>query len=87
MPPGKIKATKWQILEFIHEHGFVEIWQLCEEFDYTPGHTKNRLTDLKKRLGMVTNCRRGQWELTDYGLRRLNNHNGEENRQTENRGN
>jgi len=64
------KASKLEILEFIYEKEIVSPADLVERFGYTRLGASWMLTWLKKQR-LVINERRGEWTLTDQGMRRL----------------
>lgn len=65
-----MKATKLELLEFINKREIVSHLDLVEWFNYTPGGAGKRLNALKIQ-GLVINERRGEWTITDEGMRRL----------------
>ena len=65
-----VKATKLQLLEFINERGVVSRFDVVNRFGYTLGGADSMLAWLK-RDGLVINDRRGEWTITDTGIRRL----------------
>jgi predicted transcriptional regulator len=65
-----VKATKLQLLEFINERGVVSRFEVVNRFGYTLGGADSMLAWLK-RDGLAINDRRGEWTITDLGLKRL----------------
>jgi len=65
-----VKATKLQLLEFINEKGVVSRFEVVNRFNYTLGGADSMLAWLK-REGLAINDRRGEWTITDLGIRRL----------------
>ena len=64
------KAAKLQVLEFIWEREIVTPLDLMNNFGYSRGGASWMLTWLKKQR-LVINDRRGEWTITDEGIRRL----------------
>jgi predicted transcriptional regulator len=64
------KASKLQVLEFIWKREIVTPLDLMDNFGYSRGGASWMLTWLKKQK-LVTNDRRGEWTITDDGVRRL----------------
>ena len=64
------KASKLEILEFINERGVISPFELMERFGYTCGGAAAMLNWLKREK-LVINDRRGEWTITNDGLRRL----------------
>jgi len=64
------KAPKLQVLEFIREREIVTPLDLMDHFGYSRGGASWMLTWLKKQR-LVINDRRGEWTITDDGVRRL----------------
>jgi hypothetical protein len=64
------KASKLLALEFISEREIVTPLDLMNSFGYSRGGASWMLTWLKKQR-LVINDRRGEWTLTDDGIRRL----------------
>ena len=64
------KASKLEVLEFINERGVISSFDLMERFNYTRGGASAMLSWLKREK-LVENDRRGEWTITDDGLRRL----------------
>ncbi len=65
-----VKATRLEILEFIKDKETISVFDLVNQFNYTHGGAGRRLNYLKE-LRLVVNERRGEWTLTDDGMRRL----------------
>lgn len=68
--PNIFRATKLDVLLFIKRRKVVGWWDLREHFRYTDKSAIDRLYHLKKQ-GLIANFGRGQYTLTDEGLRRL----------------
>lgn len=66
----QFKASKLEVLEFIYKKGIVSRFDLANRFGYTLDGASSVLRWLKSQ-GLVINERRGEWGITDYGLRRL----------------
>lgn len=64
------KASKLQVLEFIWKREIVTPLDLMDNFGYSRGGASWMLTWLKKQR-LVINDRRGEWTITDDGMRRL----------------
>jgi len=64
------KASKLEVLEFINERGVISPFDLMERFSYTRGGASSMLSWLKREK-LVINDRKGEWTITDDGLRRL----------------
>jgi len=64
------RATKIEVLEFIWKMEIVRIHDLVDRFGYTEGGACWRLVSLKKE-GLVDNEQKGEWTITDLGLKRL----------------
>lgn len=64
------KASKLEILEFIKEKEIISPFDLVNRFGYTRLGAGSMLSWLKSQ-GLVINERRGEWTLTDDGMRRL----------------
>ncbi|GAI96999.1 unnamed protein product [marine sediment metagenome] len=64
------KATKLELLQFIYEREVVSRFDVVEKFGYTPGGADSMLAWLKREK-LVTNDRKGEWTISDDGLRRL----------------
>jgi len=64
------KASKLLVLEFIREREIVTPLDLMNNFGYSRGGASWMLTWLKKQR-LVINDRRGEWTITDDGMRRL----------------
>lgn len=64
------KASKLEILEFIYEKEIVSPADLVERFGYTRLGAGSMLSWLKSQR-LVINERRGEWTITDEGMRRL----------------
>jgi len=64
------KASKLLVLEFINEREIVTPLDLMNRFGYSRGGASWMLTWLKKQR-LVINDRRGEWTITDTGIRRL----------------
>lgn len=64
------KASKLEILEFINEKEIIGPFDLVERFGYTRDGAGSMLSWLKSQR-LVINERRGEWTITDEGLRRL----------------
>jgi len=64
------KASKLEVLQFINERGVISPFDLMERFDYTRGGASSMLSWLK-RDRLIINDRRGEWTITDEGMRRL----------------
>lgn len=64
------KASKLEILEFINEKEIVSPFDLVNRFGYTRLGAGSMLSWLKSQR-LVINERRGEWTLTDEGVRRL----------------
>lgn len=65
-----IRATKFQVLEFIERKKWVCIYDLTQRFGYSYDGAVTRLVRLKKQ-SLVTGMGRGWWVLTADGYRRL----------------
>ena len=50
--------------------GVTRPFDLIEDFGYTPGGARYKLTHLKKEK-LIINDRRGEWVVTRYGEQRL----------------
>ena len=64
------KATKLELLQFIRDEEITGALALMEKFGYSRGGADSVLFWLKAQ-NLVINETRGQWEITDTGLRRL----------------
>ena len=64
------KASKLLVLELINEREIVTPLDLMNRFSYSRGGASWMLTWLKKQR-LVINDRRGEWTITDDGMRRL----------------
>jgi predicted transcriptional regulator len=64
------KASKLLVLEFIWKREIVTPLDLMDNFGYSRGGASWMLTWLKKQR-LVINDRRGEWTITDDGMRRL----------------
>lgn len=64
------KATLLEVLEFIKKREVVTPTDLMEKFRYTCGGAYSTLGWLK-REGFITNDVRGEWTITDKGMKRL----------------
>ncbi|GAI50695.1 unnamed protein product [marine sediment metagenome] len=64
------RASKLQVLEFIWKREIVTPLDLMDNFGYSRGGASWMLTWLKKQR-LVINDRRGEWTITDDGMRRL----------------
>jgi len=64
------KASKLLVLEFINEREIVTPLDLMNRFGYIRGGASWMLTWLKKQR-LVINDRRGEWAITNTGVRRL----------------
>lgn len=64
------KATKLEVLQFINEREIISPADLVERFGYSRGGADWRL-NLLKRQNLAINERRGEWTITDDGIRRL----------------
>ena len=70
MDKKQIKATKLDVLEFIMKRGVVQVSELQDKFTYSYWGAYMRLRHLKEQ-GLVVNMKRGFWELTENGFKRL----------------
>ena len=68
-----MKATKDEILEYMFRRGVTVALDLMNNFGYTEGGAWCRLTKLK-HFGLIINDRRGEWVVTDYGVKRIRWH-------------
>ena len=66
----KKKASKLEILEFIYEKEIISPSDLVNRFGYTLDGAGSMLSWLKSQR-LVINERRGEWTITDEGMRRL----------------
>ena len=66
----KKKASKLEILEFIYEKEIISPSDLVNRFGYTLDGAGSMLSWLKSQR-LVINERRGEWTITDEGIRRL----------------
>jgi len=66
----KILRHKIDVLKFLKERKLVLPYELSAKFGYSSGYVRVVLSRLKK-AGLVINMRRGSWELTSEGYRRL----------------
>jgi len=67
----KILAHGTDILEFLKKRKIVSPYELSGEFSYTSGYVRVVLSRLKK-AGLITNTmKRGCWELTEEGYKKL----------------
>lgn len=64
------RASKIQILEYINKKEIVTPLDLMNDFGYSSGGARWMLSWLK-RQGLIINDRRGEWTITDTGIRRL----------------
>ncbi len=64
------RASKLQVLEFIRDKEIIRAFDLVEKFGYSEGGAWATLSWLK-RQGLIINDRRGEWTITDLGLKRL----------------
>lgn len=64
------KASKIETLKFIRQRGVIETWGIEEHFDYSHRYVFEKLRRLKQQ-GLIGCPKRGLWEVTDLGLRRL----------------
>jgi len=64
------KASKLEILDFIKDKEIIAPFDLVNKFGYTLTGAKSMLSWLKSQK-LVTNERKGEWTITDGGLRRL----------------
>jgi len=64
------KASKLEVLEFINKRGVISPFDLMERFGYTRGGASSMLSWLKREK-LIINDRKGEWTITDTGLRRL----------------
>ncbi len=64
------KASKLLVLEFISEREIVTPLDLMNRFGYSRGGAAAMLNWLKREK-LVINDRRGEWTITNDGLRRL----------------
>lgn len=70
----KVIATTKQILQFIHDAGYIKPRELSDELGFTERYAITKITRLHKR-GLVDNKQiHGKWNLTEEGERRLNYH-------------
>lgn len=65
-----IRASKLELLEFIKRKEIVGAFDLMTRFGYTRGGADSVLHWLKAQ-GLIINDRRGEWTITDVGMRRL----------------
>ena len=65
-----VKARKIELLEFINKKDIVSRFEVVNRFGYTLGGADAMLAWLK-REGLIINDRRGEWTITDLGVRRL----------------
>jgi hypothetical protein len=66
----KKKASKLEVLEFIWKNEVIGYSDLVNRFNYSEGGAAKALWRFKQQ-DLVVNDRRGEWVLTDIGLRRL----------------
>jgi len=66
----RIRAYKLKVLEFIREREVVTCQELADKFGYQGGGASTMLSRLKQQ-GLVINDRRGEWIVTDLGLKKL----------------
>lgn len=64
------RASKLQVLEFIRDKEIIRAFDLVERFGYSEGGPNWMLWSLKKQR-LIINDRRGEWTITDLGLKRL----------------
>ena len=65
-------CTKVDVLAFIRStHREVEVWEIEQHFGYRGTRGVYMILNRLKRQGLVANPRRGLWQPTDKGLRRL----------------
>ena len=65
------KATKIDVLEFIHDKESVNVNSLMEEFGYTYQGAKKRLYHLHLQRLIVPLVVRGTWCVTDLAVEKL----------------
>lgn len=64
------RALKLEVLEFIREKEIITALDLMNRFGYSRGGADWRLYSLKMQ-NLIINERRGEYTITDTGLRRL----------------
>ena len=64
------RATKLEVLQFIYEKEIIGPSDLVNRFGYSRGGADWMLSWLKSQR-LVINERRGEWTITDTGIRRL----------------
>ena len=64
------RATKIEVLQFIWKEGIVRYQDLMEKFGYTEGGASSMLSWLKREK-LVVNDVKGEWVVTDRGVKRL----------------
>jgi hypothetical protein len=64
------KASKLEVLEFMWRNGVTGYTDLVNRFSYSEGGAAKALWRLKQQ-GLAVNDRRGEWVVTDFGLKRL----------------
>jgi len=64
------RASKLVVLEFIRDKEIIRAFDLIERFGYSEGGAWATLSWLK-REGLIINDRKGEWTITDLGLKRL----------------
>lgn len=65
------RATKIEVLEFIHDQGSVTIRDLIDQFDYTYSGANKRLCSLRRQRLIVPMLLRGRWGLSDAACDKL----------------
>lgn len=64
------RASKLLVLEFVRDKEIIRAFDLVEKFGYSEGGAWATLSWLK-REGLIINDRKGEWTITDLGLKRL----------------
>ena len=64
------RATKLEVLQFIYKREIISPSDLVNRFGYSRGGADWMLHWLKTQ-NLVINERRGEWTITDTGIRRL----------------